>query len=282
MTDFAFGARSLDLGQPQVMGILNVTPDSFSDGGLHHSAGRLSVEKSLMHAAAMVAAGASIIDVGGESTRPGAASVSDEEELARVVPVVERLAAELDVVISVDTSSPRVIQAVADAGAGLINDVRSLSREGALPAAAASGLPVCIMHMQGQPQTMQQSPAYGDVVGEVRDYLQARMAELEMAGIAAGRVVIDPGFGFGKSVEHNLALLKHLPAFAEMGCPVLAGLSRKSLFGAVLGRDVDARMAGSLAAALLAAQGGAAIIRVHDVQETVDVLRFYSAVQHAQ
>ena len=281
MSEFAFGARRLDLARPHVMGILNVTPDSFSDGGLHHSAGRLNVEKSLQHAIAMVAAGASIIDVGGESTRPGAASVSDEEELERVLPVVERLSVELDVVISVDTSSPLVMQSVAAAGAGLINDVRSLSRAGALPAVAASGLPVCIMHMQGQPETMQQAPRYGDVVAEVKGCLRDRMDELVAAGIGADRIIVDPGFGFGKSVGHNLALLKHLACFAELGCPVLAGLSRKSLFGAVLGRDVDARLAGSLAAAMLAAQGGAAIIRVHDVQETADVLRFLAAVAEA-
>ncbi|KAA9132477.1 dihydropteroate synthase [Marinihelvus fidelis] len=254
------------------MGVLNVTPDSFSDGGLH-----AGIDSALDRARVMVAEGADIIDVGGESTRPGAAPVSVAEECRRVIPVVEAIAAELSVTLSVDTSTPEVMTAAAAAGAGLINDVRALQRPGALEAAAATGLPVCLMHMQGQPDSMQQAPAYDDVVGEVEAYLLERAAVAEGAGIARQDILLDPGFGFGKTLAHNLALLNALPRLAAHGYPVLAGLSRKSMLGTITGRDVDQRLAGSLALALLAAQGGAAVIRVHDVGETRDVLRVLAA-----
>jgi len=226
----------------------------------------------------MVAEGASIIDVGGESTRPGAAPVSEQEELDRVLPVVEALAKEVDAVISLDTSSPQVITEASRAGAGLINDVRALSRPGALSAAKDSGLPVCLMHMQGQPQSMQVAPKYDSVVAEVCCYLVDRVSVCERGGIERDRIIIDPGFGFGKSVQHNLLILKHLAQLGQLGLPILVGLSRKSLIGTLLGRPVEERLFGSLAAALIAVQNGARIVRVHDVAATVDVLKIASAV----
>jgi len=271
--------RVLDLGRTQVMGILNVTPDSFSDGGHLYRAAKLSIDQALVHAAGMMADGATIIDVGGESTRPGAAPVSVQEELDRVIPVVERIAAELDVVISVDTSAPEVITASAAAGAGLINDVRSLQRDGALEAAAATGLPVCVMHMQGaSPATMQQDPRYIDVVAEVRVFLEQQIERCVTAGIARERLVLDPGFGFGKSLQHNLQLLKHMDTLLALGFPLLVGTSRKSMVGQALDRPVDQRLAGSLATAVLAVERGARIIRVHDVAATVDAVRMTEAV----
>ncbi|MGB3620400.1 dihydropteroate synthase [Ketobacter sp. MCCC 1A13808] len=267
------GLRSLDLRHPHVMGVLNVTPDSFSDGGLFNSR-----DSAIAHAVKMVAEGASIIDVGGESTRPGAAPVSEQEELDRVLPVVEALAKEVDAVISLDTSSPQVITEASRAGAGLINDVRALSRPGALSAAKDSGLPVCLMHMQGQPQSMQVAPKYDSVVAEVCCYLVDRVSVCERGGIERDRIIIDPGFGFGKSVQHNLLLLKHLAQLGQLGLPILVGLSRKSLIGTLLGRPVEERLFGSLAAALIAVQNGARIVRVHDVAATVDVLKIASAV----
>ncbi|AYC35013.1 dihydropteroate synthase [Pseudomonas cavernae] len=270
------GSRFLDLSHPQVMGILNITPDSFSDGG------RFSrLDLALRHAESMVKAGASLIDVGGESTRPGARPVSSTEELERVAPVVEAIAAELDVIISVDTSTPAVIREVARLGAGLINDVRSLQRDGALDAAAASGLPVCLMHMRGEPGTMQQSPHYADLLGEVRNFLTERMAACIAAGIPAGRVILDPGFGFAKTLEHNLSLFKHLESLHAFGRPLLVGVSRKSMIGQVLGQEVGERLYGSLALAALAVAKGASILRVHDVAETMDVVRMIAAVQAA-
>lgn len=275
-TRLTFGSRVLDLARPQVMGILNVTPDSFSDGG--RFTGR---DAALRHAAQMVAAGATFIDVGGESTRPGARQVSPTEELERVAPVVEAIARDLDVVISVDTSTPAVMREVARLGAGLINDVRSLQRDGALDAAAATGLPVCLMHMLGEPADMQDDPQYENVTAEVRQFLAARMDACEAAGIARERIILDPGFGFAKTVEHNLSLFKNLQQLEALGRPLLVGVSRKSMIGKVLGREVDGRLYGSLALAALAVAKGASIIRVHDVAETVDVVRMIAAVENA-
>ncbi|MGL4318946.1 MAG: dihydropteroate synthase [Pseudomonas sp.] len=271
------GSRVLDLSRPHVMGILNVTPDSFSDGG--RFAAR---DAALRHAAEMVAAGATLVDVGGESTRPGARPVSPQEELERISPVVEAIAAELDVVISLDTSTPAVMREGARLGAGLINDVRSLQREGALQAAAQTGLPVCLMHMLGEPGTMQQNPHYRDVVAEVGDFLAERLAACVAAGIPGERVVLDPGFGFAKTLAHNLSLFKHLEALLELGRPLLVGVSRKSMIGQALGREVDQRLYGGLALAALAVAKGACILRVHDVAETVDVVRMIAAVEAAE
>ena len=270
------GSPILDLPRPHVMGILNVTPDSFSDGGRYSGH-----DAALRHAAAMVAAGATLIDVGGESTRPGARLVSPTEELERVAPIVEAIARELDVVISVDTSTPAVMREVARLGAGLINDVRSLQRDGALDAAAATGLPVCLMHMRGEPQNMQDNPHYADVTLEVEAFLAARMEACVAAGIERERIVLDPGFGFAKSLEHNLVLFKHMESLARLGRPLLVGVSRKSMIGKVLGREVGERLYGSLALAALAVVKGACIVRVHDVAETVDVVRMITAVQQA-
>ena len=271
------GNRVLDLAHPQVMGILNVTPDSFSDGGRFRQR-----DEALRHAAAMVAAGASLIDVGGESTRPGALQVSADEELQRVAPVVEAIAAELDVIISVDTSCPQVMRESARLGAGLLNDVRSLRREGALQAAAESGLPVCLMHMQGEPETMQKNPHYDDLLAEVQAFFAERMAACAAAGIAAERIILDPGFGFAKNLQHNLSLFKHMQVLHGFARPLLVGVSRKSMIGQALGREVDQRLAGGLALAALAVAKGACILRVHDVAETVDVVRMIAAVEAAQ
>ncbi|MFZ3155307.1 dihydropteroate synthase [Pseudomonas sp.] len=271
------GSRFLDLSRPHVMGILNVTPDSFSDGGRYGQR-----DAALRHAEAMLQAGATLIDVGGESTRPGARAVSPVEELERVAPVVEAIARELDVIISVDTSTPAVIRETARLGAGLINDVRSLQRDGALDAAADSGLPVCLMHMRGEPSTMQQNPEYPDVVAEVREFLLERLAACAAAGIGAERVILDPGFGFAKTLEHNLSLFKHLQALHALGRPLLVGVSRKSMIGKVLGHEVGERLYGSLALAALALSKGAHILRVHDVAQTVDVVRMIAAVEAAE
>lgn len=268
------GNRDLDLARPVVMGILNVTPDSFSDGGRY-----VTVSAALAQAARMQAEGAAIIDVGAESTRPGAAPVSVQQELDRLLPVVEAIAAELDVVISLDTSTPDVMREGAARGAGLINDVRALQREGALAAAAASGLPVCLMHMQGEPGSMQQQPHYADLLADIEAFFRARIAACEQAGIRRENLVLDPGFGFGKTLEHNLALLQDLSRFEVLGLPLLVGLSRKSMLGAVLGgAPVEQRLFASVAAATIAAQAGAAIIRVHDVKATADALAVVSAL----
>nr|WP_116367244.1 dihydropteroate synthase [Parahaliea mediterranea] len=260
------------------MGIVNTTPDSFSDGGSLYRAGRLDLESAFLRARNLCEQGATILDIGGESTRPGAAPVSEAEELERVVPLVRRVAAEMDVVISVDTSSPAVMREAVAAGATLINDVRALERPGALQAAAASGLPVCLMHMQGQPGTMQDRPAYHDVVEDVADYLGARMAACESAGIPRQQILLDPGFGFGKSLQHNLRLLDQLPRLQALGAPLLVGLSRKSLIGKILERDVHQRLAASLALAVLAVERGAWIVRAHDVRETADALAMCRAL----
>ena len=261
--------RLIDLSVPHVMGVLNVTPDSFSDGGQYNA----SLDDALRRAETMVAEGASFIDVGGESTRPGAAAVSEAEELARVVPVVEALAREFDVVVSVDSSKPRVMIDSVGAGAGLLNDVRALQEPGALSAVAGLGIPVCLMHMQGQPSTMQKAPQYRSVVEEVLAFLHLRVEACETAGISRSRIIVDPGFGFGKSPEHNLTLLNCLDEFQQLGLPILAGLSRKSLLGQITGRPVAERLIASVAAATLAVYRGARIIRAHDVAATMDAVK---------
>ncbi|MFP3925356.1 dihydropteroate synthase [Pseudomonas sp. W5-36] len=271
------GNRVLDLSRTHVMGILNITPDSFSDGGRFAQR-----DLALRHAEAMMLAGATLIDVGGESTRPGARSVSPVEELERVAPVVEAISAELDVIISVDTSTPAVIRETARLGAGLINDVRSLRRDGALDAAAATGLPVCLMHMRGEPTDMQNDPHYTDLVGEVSAFLRERMEQCVEAGIPVERIILDPGFGFAKTLEHNLSLFKHMEALHALGRPLLVGVSRKSMIGKVLDKPVDQRLHGALALAAMAMVKGAKILRVHDVPETVDVVRMIAAVQSAK
>ncbi|WP_439885207.1 dihydropteroate synthase [Pseudomonas syringae] len=271
------GNRVLDLAHTHVMGILNATPDSFSDGGRYSQ-----LDAALRHAQEMVAAGATLIDVGGESTRPGARPVSPAEEVDRVAPVVERIARELDVIISVDTSTPEVIVESARLGAGLINDVRSLRRPGALEAAAATGLPVCLMHMLGEPGDMQDNPHYQDLIGEVSAFLTDRMERCEAAGIPKDRIILDPGFGFAKTLEHNLSLFRHMEALHALGRPLLVGVSRKSMIGAVLGRPVGERLIGGLALAALAMTKGARILRVHDVAETADVVRMIAAVEAAE
>ncbi len=259
------------------MGVLNVTPDSFSDGGSYHRSGQLALDAVLRRVETMLAEGAAIIDVGGESTRPGAAPVSAEQEAERVLPVVAAIAQRFDTVISVDTSTAALMREAAACGAGLLNDVRALTRDGALAAAADSGLPVCLMHMPAEPGEMQRDPRYGDVVAEVAGYLRERAQACVGAGIAREQILLDPGFGFGKTPEHNLALLHRLPQLTELGYPLLAGLSRKSLIGAVTGRGVGERLAGSIALATLAVAGGARIIRAHDVAETVDAVKIATA-----
>ncbi|OGI45774.1 MAG: dihydropteroate synthase [Candidatus Muproteobacteria bacterium RBG_16_65_34] len=267
------GGKPLNLARPTVMGILNVTPDSFSDGGVFFDRA-----EAVAGAVRMAQEGAAIIDVGGESTRPGARPVSVQEELDRVVPVIEAIAKEIAVPVSVDTSKPEVMRAAVAAGAGFINDVLALRADGALEAAAALATPVCLMHMLGEPRTMQDNPRYDDVVNDIRAFLEARIAACVAAGIARVRIVVDPGFGFGKTLEHNLELLRRLKEFAALGVPVLAGLSRKSMIGKALGLPVGRRAHASVALALLAVQNGAQIVRVHDVGPTVEALRMYAAV----
>lgn len=275
---FSFARHALDLNRVQVMGILNVTPDSFSDGGCHNG-----LDAAMRHAERMLKAGATLIDVGGESTRPGAEAVAEQEELDRVVPVVEALTKEFDALVSVDTSTPIVIRESAKAGAGLINDVRALEKEGALEAAAASGLPVCLMHMQGQPKTMQDKPGYVDLLREVSAYLQRRVDACLDAGISKEKIILDPGYGFGKTLEHNCSLIKHLKDISRLGYPLLTGTSRKSMLGAITGKEIPAeRVIASVTSALLCVQQGAWILRVHDVEETIDALKVYQAVQGAE
>lgn len=268
----------LRLDRPVVMGVLNVTPDSFSDGGRH-----AGTESALAHARGMVASGAGIIDVGGESTRPGAEPVPLQEELDRVIPVLERLRRDLDVVLSIDTSKPAVMQAALDAGAGMINDVNGLRAPGAMEVVASGTAAVCVMHMQGRPRSMQERPHYVDVVAEVADFLVAQADALESRGVARERIVLDPGLGFGKTLEHNLALFRSLRGLAALGYPLLVGVSRKSMIGSLLGgRPVAERLAGSVTAAVLAARAGARILRVHDVRETVDALMIQHALEPEQ
>lgn len=267
------GPRKLDLSRPVVMGVVNVTPDSFSDGGRF-----LDRSKAVDHARQLVAEGAAILDIGGESTRPGAAEVSVDEELRRVVPVVEALA-DVGAVISVDTSKPEVMKAAAAAGAGLINDVRALGLPGALKAAAETGCAVCLMHMQGDPRTMQVAPSYGNVVTEVKAFLLDRAQSCRAAGIPQERLALDPGFGFGKTLEHNAALLRELDTYGDTGMPLVVGLSRKSMLQKILGRPVGERLYGSLALAVMAVMKGAHIVRAHDVAATSDALKTVAAIQ---
>ncbi|MGA3699423.1 dihydropteroate synthase [Enterobacteriaceae bacterium TYF_5] len=267
----------LNLSTPQVMGILNVTPDSFSDGGTHNS-----LNDAVNHAAKLIAEGASIIDIGGESTRPGASDVSIDEELQRVIPVVEAIRQRFDVWISVDTSKAQVITESANAGASIINDIRSLQEPGALEAAAKTGLPVCIMHMQGDPKTMQQSPHYENVLMDVDRFLQENIQRCVDAGIEKNQIILDPGFGFGKNLAHNYQLLAHLSELHHFGLPILAGMSRKSMVGQLLNVPPQERVAGSVACAVIAAMQGAQIIRVHDVKETVDAMKVVQATLSAK
>ncbi|MEO9136223.1 MAG: dihydropteroate synthase [Casimicrobiaceae bacterium] len=272
MTRLRAGTHEIDLSTPCVMGILNVTADSFYDGG------RLDSGAALAYARRMIVDGARIIDVGGESTRPDATPVDEAEELARVIPTVGALARD-GICVSIDTMKPAVMRAALEIGASMINDVRALQAPGALALAAGSGAAVCLMHMQGGPATMQRAPAYAAVVAEVRAFLSRRAQACIDAGISADRIVVDPGFGFGKSLAHNLDLLRNLDELTGLGYPVLAGLSRKGTLGVITGRDVDDRLAGSIAAALAAVTRGARILRVHDVRETVDALAVWSAVE---
>jgi len=268
--------KRLNLIQPQVMGVLNVTPDSFSDGGRY-----MTPDAARDHALRMVAEGATIIDVGGESTRPGAAPVPEQEELRRVIPVIETIAAESSAVISIDTSKPMVMSAAVAAGAGMINDISALQAEGALELAARLDVPVCLMHMRGEPRTMQGAPHYRNVVLEIKAFLGERVAACARAGIPRRRLLIDPGFGFGKSLEHNLRLLNHLEDFHELELPMVVGVSRKSLIGAVLDVTADERLYGSIALAAIAVWQGAAIIRAHDVAATVQAIKMCAAVRAA-
>jgi dihydropteroate synthase len=268
------GRHALKLDRARIMAVLNVTPDSFSDGGRF-----IGLDAALAQAQRLVEEGADLLDIGGESTRPGAVEVSADEEIARVVPVIEAIASRFDLPISIDTSKPEVMRVAVAAGAGLVNDVNALRADGALDAAAELNVSVCLMHMQGQPRTMQEAPHYDDVVGEVKRFLADRVLACRMAGIDPKRIVIDPGFGFGKSLEHNLCLLAQLGRFADIEAPLLVGLSRKRMIGEVTGRDLDQRAAGSAAAALLAVERGARIVRVHDVAATRDALALYAALQ---
>ncbi|CNK62291.1 dihydropteroate synthase [Yersinia frederiksenii] len=269
--------RVLDLTHPQVMGILNVTPDSFSDGGHHNN-----LDKALQHAQLMLSEGATLIDIGGESTRPGAAEVSEQEELDRVVPVVEALAKRFDVWLSVDTSKAAVITESARAGAHLINDIRSLQEPGALDAAVKAGLPVCLMHMQGQPQSMQQSPHYDDLMADVNQFFEHHIERCVAAGIAKSKLLLDPGFGFGKNLAHNYQLLARLAELHHFGLPLLVGMSRKSMVGQLLNVPPKQRVIGSVACAVIAAMQGAQIVRVHDVKDTVEAMRIVEATLSAK
>jgi dihydropteroate synthase len=267
--------RQLKLDRPRVVGILNVTPDSFSDGGQY-----ASVDDAVAHGLRMVEEGADMLDIGGESTRPGSDDVPVDEELRRVLPVLQQLVARTGVPLAIDTSKPEVMRAAVAAGAGMVNDVYALRREGAMDAVAELGVPVCLMHMLGEPRSMQDDPQYDDVVGEVHRFLTDRLFACELAGIDRRKVMVDPGFGFGKNLEHNLALLRALERFASLGSGVYVGMSRKSMIGTLTGRQVPAeRMAGSVAAAVIAVQRGARMVRVHDVAATVDALAVWNAVQ---
>lgn len=266
------GSFRLDLSRPLVMGIVNVTPDSFSDGGRH-----LLRDAAIAHAQQLIAEGADILDIGGESTRPGAQKISVHEELDRVLPVIEGLRG-VAVPLSIDTCKPEVMRSALAAGASMVNDINALQQAEALAAVAASDAAVCLMHKQGQPQTMQLEPHYQDVLHEVMDFLRTRVAAAEAAGIAVDRILADPGFGFGKNLAHNLTLLRNLDKFSELGVPLLVGLSRKSMLGKITGQEVDNRLSASLAAALVAVQRGARIVRVHDVRATCDALKIWNAV----
>ncbi|MEE8388110.1 MAG: dihydropteroate synthase [Acidiferrobacterales bacterium] len=267
------GGRELDLASTAVMGILNITPDSFADGGVF-----MAPDKAVARAVDMAGQGAAIIDIGGESTRPGAEAVDAQQEMDRVLPVIEAVAAVVDIPVSIDTAKPEVMRAAVAAGAGLINDVCALQLDGALQAASECKVPVCLMHMQGEPRTMQENPQYGDVVVDVTAFLEQRIKAAVDAGIDKASIVIDPGFGFGKLLAHNMALLNNLQEFKALGVTIMAGLSRKSMIGMVLDLPVEQRLHASVALALIAAQNGARIIRVHDVAPTVQALRMWEAV----
>lgn len=269
--------KALDLTQARVMGVLNLTPDSFSDGGRY-----ANTAAAVAQALRLRDEGAALIDIGGESTRPGAAPVGVQQELDRVIPVIEALVPELDIPISIDTSKPEVMQIAVRVGAGMVNDVNALRAPGAAEVVAASGVPVCLMHMQGEPRTMQADPQYGDVLADIKSYLAGRMAACIRAGILRHRLLVDPGFGFGKTLAHNLRLLAGLGELAELGVPVLVGISRKSMLGALTGRGVEQRLAPSVAAAVLAAERGARLLRVHDVAATVDALKLVQALIESQ
>ena len=270
---FNCGTFQLDLTSPRVMGIVNVTPDSFSDGG-KYAATNLAVE----HALKLVEEGAAILDIGGESTRPNATPVGLQQELDRVIPVIEALVSQVNIPISIDTYKPQVMQAAINAGASIVNDVRALQEEGALQVVSKSNAGVCLMHMQGLPANMQDNPHYNDVVNDVIAFLQARLQASIHAGVPASRILLDPGFGFGKTRAHNIALIQQLESFAALGQPLLVGLSRKSVLGQMTGNDVDARLYASIAASVIAAQKGAKILRVHDVKATVEALKVVSAI----
>ena len=267
-------SRELDLSQPHVMAVLNVTPDSFSDGGSHKT-----YDSAVKKALELLKQGASIIDIGGESTRPGAPDVSLEDELNRVIPVIKALREKSDCVISIDTSKAKVMKQAIEAGADIINDVRALQEPDALQTASNLNVPVCLMHMQGQPRTMQNSPTYYNLIAEINDFFEQRIKVCESLGINKNQIILDPGFGFGKTLAHNYEILQNINEFRTLGCEVLAGLSRKSMIGNLLNRDTDERLAGSLAGALIAAQKGAKIIRVHDVAQTSDVLKVWQACE---
>ena len=274
--------RRLDLSRPVVMGIINVTPDSFSDGATLYRGSNLDIERAMTRAREMVASGAAILDIGGESTRPGASPVSVNEEMDRVLPLVARIAAELETVISVDTSTPVLMREAANAGAGLLNDVRALTREGALEAAAAANVPICLMHMQGEPGTMQNAPMYEDAPREVSDYLAKRIKACEAAGIARSQIAIDPGIGFGKTVDHNLQIIKQIERLHEHGCAIVLGVSRKRFIGLITDtQNPQGRLPGSLAAAVYARTKGVQIFRVHDVAESKQALLICDYIQSA-
>ncbi|MGO2353326.1 MAG: dihydropteroate synthase [Marinomonas foliarum] len=276
MSLMSFGDKSLDLSLPHVMGILNITPDSFSDGGAFNS-----LETALRQSEIMIKEGASIIDVGGESTRPGAEVVSTQQEMDRVLPIIEAIKSRFDIIVSVDTSTPDVIRSASALGMGLINDVRALEREGALQASAETNLPICLMHMKGVPQTMQEKPDYASVVGDVVGYLMARVAACELAGIDRSRLILDPGIGFGKTLSHNLSLLNHTDTLRSLGFEVLMGLSRKTMIGDVLGNPVEERLYGTMGANASAYLKGARIFRVHDVRPHVEMLALMSRIEGA-
>ncbi|QRV23054.1 dihydropteroate synthase [Marinomonas foliarum] len=276
MSLMSFGDKSLDLSLPHVMGILNITPDSFSDGGAFNS-----LEAALRQSELMIQEGASIIDVGGESTRPGAKAVSTQQEMDRVLPIVEAIKKRFDIIVSVDTSTPDVIRSASAVGMGLINDVRALEREGALQASAETDLPICLMHMKGVPETMQEQPDYASVVDDVVGYLMSRVAACELAGIDRSRLILDPGIGFGKTLSHNLSLLNHTDAFRSLGFEVLMGLSRKTMIGDVLGNPVEERLFGTMGANASAYLKGARIFRVHDVRPHVEMLALMSRIEGA-
>ena len=272
-----FAGKALDITQCHVMGVLNVTPDSFSDGGRFNQ-----LDSALVRAREMVADGAAFIDVGGESTRPGATPVSLQEELDRVCPVVEAIRADLDVIVSVDTSAPEVMAETIALGAGMINDIRALQRPGAAEEMARHEVPVCIMHIQGEPDHMQDNPTYRNVCQDVASFLSERLRAIESAGVDAGRIILDPGFGFGKTVRHNFQLLNALEALRQLGHPLLVGMSRKSMLGHVTGRELGERLSASLAAATIAAMKGVFVIRAHDVRETVDAVKIVTAMEEAR